>query len=119
MKAVFDTNILIDYLSGADAARTELDRYTDKLISSITWMEILIGARNAAEEDVIELFLRDFVVVPISREVARGAVAIRRSRKLRFPDAVIWASAQTQSALLVTRNTRDFPKDDPGVRVPY
>jgi predicted nucleic acid-binding protein len=57
--------------------------------------------------------------VDVSRPVARAAVDLRRERRLRLPDAIVWASAQQESALLVTRNTRDFPKTDPGVRVPY
>jgi hypothetical protein len=32
---------------------------------------------------------------------------------------VIWATAQVRAMLLVTRNTKDFPKGDPGVRAPY
>lgn len=118
MKALFDTNILIDYLSGVEASRAEVGRYRERLISVITWMEILVGAHDEAEADVIELFLRDFRVVDITRRVARDAVDIRRTRRLRLPDALIWASAHAESALLVTRNTKDFPKDDPGVRVP-
>ena len=31
----------------------------------------------------------------------------------------IWATAQVHSMLLVSRNTKDFPADAPGVRVPY
>jgi hypothetical protein len=31
----------------------------------------------------------------------------------------VWASARSESALLVTRNTKDFPEDDSGLRVPY
>ena len=65
------------------------------------------------------MFLRDFRVVDLTRRVAREAVEIRRSRRIRLPDAIVWASARTESALLVTRNTKDFPKDDPGLRVPY
>jgi predicted nucleic acid-binding protein len=82
-------------------------------------MEVLAGARSVEEEDVIGMFLRDFRLVDITRPVAGKAVEIRRARRLRLPDAVIWATAQTESALLVTRNIKDFPKDDPGVRVPY
>jgi len=44
VKALFDTNILIDYLRGIEASRTELDRYEDKAISIVTWMEVLVGA---------------------------------------------------------------------------
>ena len=119
MKALFDTNILIDYLNGVEAARTEIDRPAERLVSVVTWMEWLSGAHDEAEEDVIELFLRDFRVVEVTRRVARGAVEIRRARRIRLPDAIVWASARVESALLVTRNTKDFPKDDPGLRVPY
>jgi len=34
-------------------------------------------------------------------------------------DAIVWASARQHGCLLVTRNTRDFPADNPGVRAPY
>jgi hypothetical protein len=119
MKALFDTNILIDYLRGVPGSETELGRYRERLISIVTWMEVLAGARNAEEEDVIELFLRDFTVVALTRPMARDAITIRRTNRLRLPDAMIWATARAESALLVTRNTKDFPADDPGVRVPY
>ena len=65
------------------------------------------------------MFLRDFRVVELTRGIARDAVEIRRHMRTRLPDAIIWATARAESALLVTRNTKDFPKDDPGVRVPY
>jgi predicted nucleic acid-binding protein len=119
MKALFDTNVLVDYLKGIDAAREEFDRYTERLISVVTWMEVLVGPRNAAEEDVIEMFLRDFRVVELTRLVARDAVHLRRQHRIRLPDAIVWASARAESALLVTRNTKDFPGTDPGVRMPY
>jgi hypothetical protein len=57
--------------------------------------------------------------VDLTRRVSREAVALRRTRRIRLPDAIVWASARSESALLVTRNTKDFPADDPGVRVPY
>jgi len=119
VEAVFDTNILIDYLAGRDEARQEFDRYRSRGISIVTWMELQIGSRTEAEADVIDLFLREFCVLEITRLVARRAVAIRRSDRVRLPDAIIWATAQTESALLVTRNTKDFPADHSSVRIPY
>ena len=119
MMALFDTNILIDYLRGRSEAETELARHRRKAISVVTWMEVLAGARDEAEEDVIEMFLRDFRLIELSRPIAREAVALRRSHRIRLPDAIIWATARHESALLVTRNTKDFPRDEPGVRVPY
>ena len=119
MKALFDTNILIDYLRGMPAAQAAIERPRKRLVSVITWMEVLAGAKNEAEEDVIEMFLRDFTLVEISRPIAHLAVSLRRTRRLRLPDAIILATAQHESALLVTRNTKDFPATDPGVNVPY
>lgn len=121
VKALFDTNILVDYLSGLDAAKKEVERYDERTISIVTWMEVLVGAANEAEADVIAMFLRDFRVVDLTRKIARKAVDMRRGghRRIRLPDAIIWATAHVESALLITRNTRDFPADTPGVRVPY
>lgn len=117
--AVFDTNILIDYLIGREEAQQEIDRYPRRAISIITWMELQIGSKTDGEADVIDMFLREFRVIDITRQVARRAIDIRRRTRIRLPDAVIWATAQLESAVLVTRNTKDFPADDPGVRIPY
>jgi predicted nucleic acid-binding protein len=82
-------------------------------------MEVLAGVRNEEEGDVVEMFLRDFRIVEVTRAIAREATHIRKTSRLRLPDALIWASARHESALLVTRNTKDFPKDEPGIRIPY
>ena len=118
VKALFDTNILIDYLRGVDQARAEIALYEDVAISLVTWMEVLVGATEASEARTRE-FLRRFRVQTIDETVAERAVELRRSRRLRLPDAIIWASAITSGHLLVTRNVRDFPAEDPGVREPY
>lgn len=119
MKALFDTNILIDYLNGIQLAKIEIERTRERYISIVTLMEVLAGARNADEEDVIEMFLRDFTLVELTRQVARDAVEIRRTRRIRLSDAIVWASARSESAVLVTRNTKDFPKGEGGVKMPY
>lgn len=119
LKALFDTNILIDYLKGIDAAQAELARYRQPLISIVTWMEVQAGVRNEEEADVVEMFLRDFRVIELTRGIARDAAELRQASRLRLPDALIWATARHESALLITRNTKDFPPDEPGIRIPY
>ena len=119
MKALFDTHILIDYLKGVEAAQVELARYRQSLISIVTWMEVVAGVRNEEEGDVIEMFLRDFHIVEVTRSIAKEATDMRKTARLRLPDALIWASARHESALLATRNTKDFPKDESGIRIPY
>jgi predicted nucleic acid-binding protein len=118
VRALFDTNILIDYLGGVDAADKELSRYPGKAISAITWMEVLVGAKPE-EEVALKTWLLAFEVIGLDGAIAERAVMIRREKRIRLPDAIIQATAQVRSLLLVSRNTRDFPEDDPGVRVPY
>ena len=116
--AVFDSNILIDYIVGRPQAAAELKRYSDKAISIITWMEVMAGTPEEEAHDM-RAFLLQFQCLPISTSVAERAAALRRGRRLKLPDAVIQATAEVAGRLLITRNTRDFPTDDPGVRVPY
>jgi predicted nucleic acid-binding protein len=118
VKALLDTNILIDYLNGIESAREEIGRYETVMISSITWMEVMIGATDE-DEAPIRAFLSRFVQVAVSGDVAERAVAVRRQYRMRLPDAIIWASAKSEDALFVTRNTRDFPFEAPDLRIPY
>ena len=117
VKALFDTNILVDYLNAVPEARTELARYTEKAVSIITWMEVMVGAGPDLEAATCS-FLRGFNTVAVDARIAEHAVSLRRSHRISLPDAVIWATAQVHAMLLVTRNTKDFPDDDPGVRAP-
>lgn len=116
--ALLDSNILIDHLQGIAEARTEVDRYENPAISIVTWIELLAGAKPSNEADV-RAFLESFETVELDRVVAAEAAAIRRAHRIKLPDAVVWASARTTGRLLVSRNTKDFPPRDPGVRVPY
>lgn len=118
MKALLDTNILIDFLNGREQARKELDRHADRAISIITWMEVMVGAEDAVA-DATRRFLEGFTVIALDSEIAAHAVTLRRRHGVKLPDAIVWASADAHSMLLVTRNTKDFPADAPGIRVPY
>ncbi|WP_029308508.1 type II toxin-antitoxin system VapC family toxin [Cupriavidus metallidurans] len=118
VKALFDTNVLIDYLNGISAAKKELARYEYRAISTITWMEVLVGTSDQ-DEAAIRAWLGSFDVIAVDDAVANQAVTIRKTRRVRLPDAIVWATAQVHSLLLVSRNTKDFPADEPGVRVPY
>ncbi len=115
VKALFDTNILIDFLQGRPEAKRELALYDDPAISAICWIEVMVGA--TAETLVgTRAFLSGFEVVGV---VAERAVELRQRHRIKLTDAMIWASARQHGRLLVTRNTRDFPVDDPGIRAPY
>jgi predicted nucleic acid-binding protein len=84
----------------------------------ITWIEVMAGA-TAANEAVTRGLLGEFVVLSITEDIAERSAMIRRDRRMKLPDAIIWATAQASGRLLVTRNTRDYPSDNIGVRIPY
>lgn len=120
MRALFDTNILIDYLDGHGGAKKEVDIFKQRYVSRITWIELLVGAHTKSEEDIIRDFLnKKFELIEIDQEVAELSIQIRKSTKLKLPDAIILASAECRHCLVVTRNTRDFPIQSPNIRVPY
>ena len=119
MKALFDSDILIDYLVGEIDAKVELKRYADRLISIVSWSEVMIGAASEDEQAKCREFLSEFAVIGFDQGVAEEAIRIRRTIKIKLPDAIIWATAKVNGALLVTRNTKDFPADDPFIRIPY
>jgi predicted nucleic acid-binding protein len=118
VKALFDTNILIDFLNAAPQARDELARYEGKSISVITRIEVMVGASAEVEAPTRD-FLRDFALIELDESVAERAVALRRQHRIKLPDAIVWASAQVHGLLFVTRNTKDFPDGEPGIRMPY
>jgi predicted nucleic acid-binding protein len=117
-KVLFDTNILIDYLSGVPKARVELERYRDRAISVITWMEVMAGT-TSTDEAQVRAFLMTFHTVPITSDVAERSFLLRGKKNLKLPDAIIRATAEVENRLLVTRNSRDFDANDPGIRIPY
>jgi predicted nucleic acid-binding protein len=119
MRAIFDTNIIIDYLNGEMQAKDEISIYSEKCISVITYIEVLVGVKDSVANTVVRNFLMSFDIVNIDLEIAELSVKLRKVYKLKVPDALILASAERVSATLVTRNTKDFTADIPIVRIPY
>lgn len=118
MNAVFDTNLVIDALNGLEEANEEYSRYARVFISRITWMEVLVGAKD--ETELVRDFLEtQFEIIPLDLAVAERAVQLRQTHRMRLPDAIIWATALVSDAVLVTRNTKDFHPDWQGIRIPY
>ena len=119
MRAIIDSDVLIDYLQGLEKAKKELAKYSKREISIISWMEVLVGADSPKEESECRDFLSSFSTHPLSVDIAGEAVRIRKEFRIRLPDAIVWATARTEGCLLVTRNSKDFPASEPGVRIPY
>jgi predicted nucleic acid-binding protein len=119
----FDSNILIDALKGFGLAKDEIARAAGLngrvWVSRMVWVEVMSkGSAQALRRT--ETFLSGFLVDEVDAEIGTRAAALRRERpRLKSPDALILATAQLRSRVLVTRNTKDFPAQLPGIRVPY
>lgn len=98
-----DTDIFIDHLRGSKEISVIKG---DIAYSAITRCELFSG--DDGNEDIISLLLAPFIEVPVDRGVAELAGRIRRSHRIRTPDALIAATALLENRTLVTRNIKDF-----------
>jgi predicted nucleic acid-binding protein len=117
---LLDTNVLICALN--QTRQSAIDLLTDAepsrlAISVITWMEVMAGAPAGTEAET-RRFLRGFESMGVSDTIADRAVQVRKSTKLKLPDAIIYATALVSRRTLVTYNTRDFPAGSESVYTP-
>ncbi len=119
MKAVIDSDVLIDYLQGRAEAAEEMARYGEPCYSIISWMEIMCGARTEHQRKAAETLLNSMRMLELNHEIASRAVEVRQRLKLKLPDAIIMATAEVEGCLLLTRNSKDFDGSSPQVRIPY
>jgi len=108
---VLDSNVLIGYLNGDVAIRDALHAWRETgtvlFISQVSVIEALsYPALDAHEVKDIELFLGDFIAIPIDMEICRRAAELRRIHKFATPDAIIVASAMVNGLPLVTRDRK-------------
>jgi predicted nucleic acid-binding protein len=114
----FDTNIVVDWLKKVPQAATELSRYGKQRISRIVWTEVMAGER-LERRDLVRQALSHFETVELDERIALAAADIRARSRMKLLDAYILATAQVNGAILITRNTTDFPATMLGIRVPY
>jgi predicted nucleic acid-binding protein len=96
-------------------ARLRPDVYV--IYSAITRIEVLgFPKLSQQEEAAIRRLLHEFDEVPISNAVIERTIQIRKSVRLKIPDALIAASAEIAQAIVVTRNIDDFQRV-PGLTV--
>ncbi len=112
-KAVLlDSNIIV-YLSQGILDPSLFERYECITVSIITYMEVLgFRFRSAGEETIIRKMLEMMEIIAISMEIADITVEIRKSMKLKLPDAIILATAKNIEAVLYTANFKDFAAFD-------
>jgi predicted nucleic acid-binding protein len=129
--ALIDTNILIDYFDGVPQAAIELDYYNDLAISSVTYMEFVIGLRKQVasglltptELSALVLAVKDLTIIHIDEDISERSIEVRSNSllgpgpRMKLPDAIIFATAAIGGRYMVTRDPGGFA--GPNVRLPY
>ncbi|MGP8198732.1 MAG: type II toxin-antitoxin system VapC family toxin [Limisphaerales bacterium] len=122
MRWLLDSNVVIDALAGLPHGVRVLQEARKRseisvVYSAITRIEVL-GFPNLSEkeEEAIRRLLNEFEEIAVSNAVIERAIQIRKLVRIKIPDALIAASADTAQAVVITRNTGDFQRV-PGLTV--
>jgi predicted nucleic acid-binding protein len=111
---LLDTCILIDYLRGEPSVYDLFvkDEQAKLSMSTITMMELMIGALNKREETYIQKAFKKIDVIYIDEDISKMAenliVAYSKSHNLQIDDALIAATSIKMNVKLITYNIKDF-----------
>jgi predicted nucleic acid-binding protein len=113
---IVDTDILVRYFRGEEAARRFLARvpFPERAVSALTVMELLQGCRDQRETRDVARFVSENLAAVIhpDEDISRRAIRLlelhARHAGLRVVDALIAATALTVSAPLANANTRHY-----------
>ncbi len=114
MRWLLDTNILIDAFAGRpDVVHLLKELRAPELewvgYSAITRLEILgFAGLNETDENGLRQLLAEFEEAQITSPVIERAIQIRKSIRIKIPDALLAATALVHQAKMVTRNTVDL-----------
>jgi predicted nucleic acid-binding protein len=107
IKYLLDTNCILGLLKATPEVLDMVSQRTllasECAYSAISRMELLgYPGITAAEEQLIVDRLSKFIYRAITIEIEDGAIALRRARKVKLPDAIIAATAIHHGLELLT-----------------
>jgi len=109
---LIDNNVISSYFSGlfSEKAINFIADIIDSIpnISVITEIEALSWVSpDRKKEAVVKAFIEDANILQLSPDVISQCIKIRRSRKVKTPDAIIAATAIVHNLTLITSDS-DF-----------
>ncbi|MEO6060367.1 MAG: PIN domain-containing protein [Thermoflexales bacterium] len=111
---LFDTNVFIWVQRGNLKAAIAMNAAEARYLSAQTYMELLQGASNKAQQRVVKRFIADlgFVTLPLTENIGhRALIYIEEygiSSGLRADDAIIAATAVENNLPLCSSNEKYF-----------
>lgn len=110
MNYLFDTNVVLYFLE--DKIHRAFNDADVIAVSFISEIELLGKEVNEEEKKALQLFLEQVEIVGIDDEIKKKTIEIRKSRKLKIPDAIIVATAEVNNAVLLTADKEILKKSD-------
>ncbi|MDD3155085.1 MAG: type II toxin-antitoxin system VapC family toxin [Victivallaceae bacterium] len=111
---IFDTDVLVWALRGNPKAAKIIDDCEDRFISAVTYMELIQGARNKAEQKSIKDFLSmlEFRTIPINENISLRATVLMEEFCLKsgmgVADALIFSTANECAMILCSANKKHY-----------
>lgn len=116
MATLVDSTVVIDLANGQETATTfchTILQQSDRIyISSITVMEVLVGAHNKQELTYLRELLSIFTTIQLTEGISNLAIDLIKqyhlAHGLLIPDALIAATALISDQDFFTHNIKDF-----------
>jgi predicted nucleic acid-binding protein len=112
---LIDTNVAIEYIG--EILNEEVLDEIDKIINSGYYISVinkieLLGFHylSESENEKFSDFIKNSETIGLDEIVVDKTIEIRRSSKIKLPDAIIAATALVYDLTLLTRNIKDFQK---------
>ncbi len=111
---LFDTDVLIWSLRGNRKAAEAIDSAAELFLSSVSYMELLKGARGKRELVSVKGYLHDlgFRTLPVSENISHRAMIYMEEYVLKsgidMADALIAATAAEHALTICTGNNKHY-----------
>jgi len=115
---VADTDVLIDFLAGAEPSSAYVAQELERgslLTTAVSRFDLLSGARNARQESKVRELLAAIPTLPLDEESADRAAEVRRALEragepIGMADSLIAGIVLVRGGVLLSRNRRHFER---------
>lgn len=117
-EALIDSNIFIYISQKKLDFEILLNDYDAFYASIISYMEVLgFNFKSEDEKIIIDTLFEDIEVLDLNAEIVKKVIELRRTSKIKLPDAIVLATAEVHQLDLITRNVKDFENMNTSVKL--
>jgi hypothetical protein len=109
---IIDSDVLINITKKRKSDAEIVEKIPYPTISVITMGEMFQGAQSKKQLRQLEVFLKDFIILPLTLEIGSTAINLLKqyllAHDLTIYDSLIAATALHYECILVTKNIKHF-----------